>query len=55
MFKPFIFVFKVQQEEERPLVEITEEQRERIRQNRLLALERREAKRKRLEEESQTR
>ena len=54
MLKPLV-VFKVPQEEEMRPVEITEEQRERIRQNRLLALERQRAKRKRLEEESQKR
>ena len=46
--------FKVPQEEQPP-VELTEEQRERIRRNRLLAFEKREAKRRRLEEESQRR
>ena len=43
----------VPQEEQSP-VELTEEQRERIRRNRLLAFEKREAKRRRLEEESQS-
>jgi hypothetical protein len=50
----FTSVFKVpQQEEHGPQDELTEEQLERIRRNRLLALEKREAKRRRLEEESQ--
>ncbi|XP_028399152.1 TIMELESS-interacting protein-like [Dendronephthya gigantea] len=40
-------------QDEAPPAELTEEQREKIRQNRLLAFERREAKRRRLEEESQ--
>ncbi|CAB4019040.1 TIMELESS-interacting isoform X1 [Paramuricea clavata] len=41
-------------QDERPPVELTEEQRERIRRNRVLAFEKRQAKRRRLEEESQT-
>jgi hypothetical protein len=49
----FTSVFKVPQEEHGPQDELTEEQLERIRRNRLLALEKREAKRRRLEEESQ--
>jgi hypothetical protein len=52
--KHLLVIFKVAQEEE-PAVELTEEQLERIRRNRLLAFEKREAKRRRLEEESQTR
>ena len=52
--KHLTFVFKAPQDE-RPLVELTEEQHERIRKNREFAFEKRQAKRRRLEEESQTR
>ena len=51
--KHLLVIFKVAQEEE-PAVELTEEQLERIRRNRLLAFEKHEAKKRRLEE-SQTR